>query len=88
MKNKNQIFQYIDQQNSELIKTLKNWSEINSGSTNTKGLIKQASAIINLFEKKLNIKCKKIKLENIITKDNPTVTQDIQTGPLLIFEKI
>lgn len=83
----NQILNHIDQQTDQLIKTLISWSEINSGSTNTKGLIKQASAIINLFEKKLKIKCKKIKLPDIISKDNPTITQDMQTGPLLIFEK-
>ncbi len=87
MKNNNHILNHIDQQTDQLTKTLISWSEINSGSTNTKGLLKQATAIINLFEKKLKIKCKKIKLPDIISKDNPTITQDMQTGPLLIFEK-
>jgi glutamate carboxypeptidase len=81
------ILNHIDQQTNQLTKTLISWSEINSGSTNTKGLLKQATTIVNLFEKKLKIKCKKIKLPDIISKSNPAITQDIQTGPLLIFEK-
>ena len=81
---------WIDKQQDSLIKTLINWSETNSGSTNTKGLNQQANKIIKLFENKLKTKAKLIHPKNkpnISAKTNLAIKQDIDTGPIIIFEK-
>lgn len=81
---------WIDTQKDYLTKTLINWSETNSGSTNTTGINLQAKKIIELFEKKLNIKSQIIQPQNkpnISAKNNFAISQDINTGPIIIFEK-
>ena len=82
---------WIDSQKDYLIKTLINWSETNSGSTNLTGINLQAKKIIELFETKLNIKPQTIypkNTPNISANNNFAISQDINTGPIIIFEKI
>ena len=82
---------WIDTQQDYLIKTLINWSETNSGSTNLTGINLQAKKIIELFETKLNVKPQILNPKNtpnISAENNFAISQDINTGPIIVFEKI
>ena len=71
---------WIDTQQDYLIKTLINWSETNSGSTNLTGINLQAKKIIELFETKLNVKPQILNPKNtpnISAENNFAISQDM-----------